>query len=428
MIGLYVLLVVCSAVFLGVAWKWFSRALGFLIVALPAYLVRLKIGPFPSTLLEVLFGLLFVVWLIRFAKDDSRVISETIKKKPYFFAALGIFFVASLLGVAVSDMVLLSFGQWRAYFLEPMVLFFILIGRSKKLETRDYLWPILFSTLSISVYAIVQKFTGYGIATPEWTAAATRRVTAFYTSPNAVALYLAPLVPLAAAFALKLYKENKKSAAGVAIGSGLVSLMAIAFTFSQGAYIALGLGFVVGIGLLGYKKSAVALVVLGSIAAGAIIFFPNSLPIHYKSAGNRVVLWSYSKEFLTASPQNFALGAGVRQFFRKIQKPHYDVKKMERLIYPHNIFLNFWTETGLLGMLSFTAIYVYLLVCAYRYYRHRDKLLGAGLFVMLVVLFIHGLIDVPYFKNDLAMLFWVLAAFIFTIEAKQVPQFQKVAV
>ncbi len=428
MIIQYVLLGICSVVFLGIAWKKFSVAFGILIVALPTYLLRLKIGPLPSTLLEVLFGLFFLVWLVRYAKDDGRVITETIKKRPYFFIAIGIFFAASLLGVAVSDMVLLSFGQWRAYFLEPVLLFLVLIGRTKYFEVRHYTWPLLISTVSIGSYAIVQKFTGYGIATPEWTAAATRRVTAFYTSPNAVALYLAPLVPLAIAWGIKRYRENKKLPAYAAFLVAALSLAAIAFTFSQGAFIALSLGFVIFIGLLGYKKSAISIVVIGVVAACAIIFFPNSLPVHYKSAGNRVLLWSYSEQFLSASPKNFVLGAGVRQFFRKIQKPHYDVKKMERLIYPHNIFLNFWTETGLFGMLSFTALYVYLFVSAFRYYRHRDKILGTGIFVMLIVMFVHGLIDVPYFKNDLAMLFWVLAAFIFTVEAKQFPQFQKSAV
>jgi O-antigen ligase len=366
----------------------------------------------------VLFGSIFLVWLIRCAKDDGRNIGKAVQARPYFFAAVAVFFATSLLGVAVSDMVLLSFGQWRAYFLEPLILFFILIGRRTEISVRQLVWPLSISTLSISIYAVVQKFTGFGIATPEWTAAATRRVTAFYTSPNAVALYLAPLVFLGVAFAIKLYKENKQQAAGVVAVIVFVSLAAIAFTFSQGAWIALAIGFVVFIGLAGYKKSAVTLGILGAVLACLILFFPNSLPVHYKSAGNRVLLWGYSQEFLTASPKNFILGAGVRQFFRKIQKPHYDVKVLERLIYPHNIFLNFWTEIGFFGMLSFIFIFVYISRISYCVYRHADRVLGAGLIVMLVVFFIHGLIDVPYFKNDLAMLWWVMAALILSASNK----------
>jgi O-antigen ligase len=75
-----------------------------------------------------------------------------------------------------------------------------------------------------------------------------------------------------------------------------------------------------------------------------------------KSGQNRLVLWGYTGSYLVSSPQHFFLGAGVRQFFRKIQKPYYDVKKMERLIYPHNIVLNFWSEIGFLGAASFIGL------------------------------------------------------------------------
>jgi hypothetical protein len=34
---------------------------------------------------------------------------------------------------------------------------------------------------------------------------------------------------------------------------------------------------------------------------------------------------------------------------------------------------------------------------------------GAVLICLLVVVVVHGMVDVPYFKNDLAMLFWTLA-------------------
>jgi O-antigen ligase len=85
---------------------------------------------------------------------------------------------------------------------------------------------------------------------------------------------------------------------------------------------------------------------------------------------------------------------------------------MERLIYPHNIFLNFWTEIGLVGMLAVLAIIGQATVFAWRI-RQNDMVLGSGFMAMLVTLVVHGLVDVPYFKNDLAFLFWILIASIF---------------
>jgi O-antigen ligase len=117
----------------------------------------------------------------------------------------------------------------------------------------------------------------------------------------------------------------------------------------------------------------------------------------------------YTQIFLTKSPQNFVLGTGLGEFFRKVQKPYYDDRIMERLIFPHSIFINFWTETGILGMLAITVILGYTFYLAYKI-RRTDKLIGAGILAALTVLVVHGLVDVPYFKNDLSFLFWIIMA------------------
>jgi hypothetical protein len=198
------------------SWFRFRIAIGVLILALPTYLIRFKIGPFPTTLLELFFGAIFFVWLIRFAREDVVKIWGVMKSNCCFFVFMGLFFIGSLIGVGVSDMVVLSLGQWRAYFLEPILLFFVIIGRifevngqrstvngrpavDGRLSTVDsgYIMRcLILSSLSVTLYSIFQKITGLGIATPEWTLSATRRVTAFFSSPNAVGLYLESLILL----------------------------------------------------------------------------------------------------------------------------------------------------------------------------------------------------------------------------------------
>lgn len=47
----------------------------------------------------------------------------------------------------------------------------------------------------------------------------------------------------------------------------------------------------------------------------------------------------------------------------------------------------------------------------------RQRVISYGLLVMgllsaMVVIVVHGLVDVPYFKNDLAVMFWALVAMI----------------
>ena len=42
----------------------------------------------------------------------------------------------------------------------------------------------------------------------------------------------------------------------------------------------------------------------------------------------------------------------------------------------------------------------------------NDKALSLGLIGALVYIYIHGLVDVPFFKNDLSILFWILLAIV----------------
>ena len=81
--------------------------------------------------------------------------------------------------------------------------------------------------------------------------------------------------------------------------------------------------------------------------------------------------------------------------------------------YPHNIFLTTWTETGLLGLAAFSWILGALILMPWRRLSNAQGiylpvLWGVGAaFVMILV---HGLVDSPYWKNDLSLEFWLLAA------------------
>ncbi|MEK7625582.1 MAG: O-antigen ligase family protein [Patescibacteria group bacterium] len=385
------------------------KIFAFILICLfPAYLIRFDIGPLPSTVLELSFGIFFLVWLLKYARNDQKIIRKFFTMNRWFAAAFAIFFLASVTSIFTSDMWWYSFGQWRAYFLEPMILFVIFLGRREELGAAYLSNALLFSTLSITLFGIFQKVSGFGLSSDG-------RVTSFFTSPNAVGLYLAPIIFLAI-----------PRLGGVGVGwrkiifqfiITILCLVAIFFTKSLGTIIALCGGLILLLWLTDNKRRAIAFL-LALIIAGALVSpFTSFVASKDQSSANRLILWQYSMEYLTASPKNFIFGAGIRQFFRKIQKPHYDAKELERLIYPHNIFLNFWTETGLFGMLSFTLLYCILIIYAINLYR-RNRELGACLLSALVVFLIHGLVDVPYFKNDLAMLFWTIAAL--TINATEV--------
>ncbi|TAN32168.1 hypothetical protein EPN28_04835 [Patescibacteria group bacterium] len=409
---MFALVILYFFVFCLLAWKNFRLGLMFLILLLPAYLIRFKLFGLPTTLLEITFGALFLVWLTKHARRDCAEIKNFIFEHKILAGAIGVFFISSVISIFVSDMAVASLGQWRAYFLEPMLVFFILVGRRKEIGAENLAKYLLYSTAAVSILALWQKFDPAYYPPSLWDDDLRGRVTSFFTSPNALGLYLVPTLVLGLSFVYPslipplLRGGNLKRFFPLLFF--LLAIAALFFSFSRGAWLALLAASIVYIFLIGYRKIAAAVLIVAVIACLFAPGMKSALLLQDKSGQNRLVLWSYSWQFLSASPRNFILGAGIRQFFRKIQKPHYNSKEMERLIYPHNIALNFWTETGLAGMLSFFA----LLGSAAYILKKNGGIMATGALAALAAVFVHGLVDAPYFKNDLAMMFWIILSFV----------------
>lgn len=407
---MFFLLFTYFLLFIFLSYKNFRLAVSIFIVILPAYLIRFSIGSLPSTALELTWLALLLVWLIKHAKADLLLVRGMAISYRWLFVLIGLFLLASIISIFVSEDYFAATGLWRAYFLEPIILFFILLGRSRHITRQDLLIALILSTLSISILAIIQKFTGWAIATPEWTNLATRRVTSFFSSPNAVGLYLAPIIILMITF-LYSQPDKYKITKYACLLSLVISLLALLFTKSEGAWIGLAVGLVILLFLFGYRKIATLLAVIGIVFVILTPSLRQAISFQDRASHNRLLLWSYSWDYLVKSPTNFVFGSGLRQFYDKIQKPVHDWSKIERHIYPHNILLNFWIEIGLFGMLSFAGIIGYLVYLAGRI-RKEQIIFGSGLIAMLIVFLAHGLVDVPYFKNDLVFLFWIMVALV----------------
>ncbi len=85
---------------------------------------------------------------------------------------------------------------------------------------------------------------------------------------------------------------------------------------------------------------------------------------------------------------------------------YHHVKGIEIFQYPHNILFNFWSETGLSGVAAFGAILFGWMIVAWK--KGKGMLERVLLASPAIAVLIHGLVDVPYFKNDLAIVFWLL--------------------
>ncbi|QQS60386.1 O-antigen ligase family protein [Candidatus Falkowbacteria bacterium] len=452
----YILLLILAVGFAGLAWKKLETAVQLLVLLLPLYLLRFTFVV-PMTFLEVMILIVFVVW---FLKNRFELVSHwkglfkgklPAEKNRYPFQwAIIAWLIISFIAVGVAGFSNAAFGIWRAYFFEPLLLFIVIINTH---QTREKIICLLgsfsLSTVAVSVFAIYQYITGHYIPNDFWASSVNRRATSFFPFPNAVGLYLAPIIMLLVGNLGRLWKSGAKFITNewqylATIFGIMLGLGAVAAARSEGAIFALAIGFVL-FGLFSQKK--IRVLTLGLIIAGGLmITFIQPLQ-HY--IVDRVLLRNFSGQVRQAqwketwqmlSDGRLLSGAGLASyqsaikpyhqegiFVKDYRDPDYQRKvvfneefrnsvwqPLEIYLYPHNVVLNFWTELGLIGVLVFLWIsitFLYYGVRAYRYTKKQNDpfmYVVLGLTLSLVVILIHGMVDVPYFKNDLAAMFWVM--------------------
>ena len=96
----------------------------------------------------------------------------------------------------------------------------------------------------------------------------------------------------------------------------------------------------------------------------------------------------------------------------RTELPNHYFPPLEWLVaQPHNLALALWLETGLLGLLAFSGLFVYHVVVVWRKFltRPMERPVAITSLAALIAIMTHGLFDTPYFKNDLAPLFLLLA-------------------
>ena len=415
-------------IILFVSYKNFAYGIYSLALVLPLYILRFPIGILPTTVLEIHFLAVFLIWLIFYWKGDGQRIVDFIKNHKVFVITLFIFLLASFVSIFVSaigskiplNKIILALGIWRAFFLEPIILFFILVARQQNLSKTKMIWALFISAGLVSLVAVFQEiFFVLNWQFPYFGMAIYGRMNSIYTTPNAIGLFTLPILFLSLLMHDTLKTKLQKYFYYFAI---LIILLANFFSFSQGAWVALAVASVVYLFFLGYKKFSVGLVILGIIIVLSIPTFRSIVLFQDKAGNNRFVLAEYTWDYLSYSPRQFVTGAGLRNFYDAVENPRRNPYLLEPLTFPHNIFLNFWSEIGLFGMLSFFFIFVLLIKYTWDL---EDKKKRAILLAMLVVFFVHGLVDVPYFKNDLAFAFWIFTFIIFSQKSTKSVKFIK---
>jgi O-antigen ligase len=372
----------------------------------PAYVIRFHFGFYPTTLLEIAILLTSVVFVIETWRQGTRV--EW--KSPFTIPAI-LFLVAGVISILVAPQPVKALGLFRAYLVEPIALFVVI---STVVQRRRRALLVLGGlAIAGAVVAIPNAFVVLDAARHHTLNLAGAPPVVIYTTQNAVALFCVPLIAVAASLALYT-RDRMERVASVAVL--LVTGVATLLSFSRAGYLALAVLTLLLAATHPRRRLLVPAVVIVGVAVSRIPPVASRLghQVDFTDPNNslaeRYQLWKATLRMLRDHP---VFGSGLSGFADTIGPYRQADVFRERLIYPHNIVLNFWTETGLLGLVAFAWIVVAGLRLSWQAWRSASagwRPIELGIFLALVAIIVHGLVDVPYWKNDLSTEFWVLLA------------------
>ncbi|HXC76551.1 MAG TPA: O-antigen ligase family protein [Candidatus Acidoferrum sp.] len=369
----------------------------------PTYIVRWHIGPLPSTVLEAAI----LVTVAVFAIETFRG-KHCIEWRSPFTVPAALFLVAGAISVVISPEQVKGLGLYRAYLIEPIAFFFVIGHVASDIRRARMILAGL--AAGGSAAGLANAFVILNAIRHHTLNLALPPPVVIYNTPNAVPLYLVPLIGIAAT--MVLYERDRRvrlvSAGFLAIGLGATFL-----SLSRGGYLALAVMALILAVVNRYRWYLLPGVVIVGVVLSRIPAIASRLAHEFNlhdpnnTFVSRVDLWQATLRMLRDHP---ILGTGMFGFARSIQ-PYRGGVYEENLIYPHNILLNMWTETGLLGVASFGWLLVQTFRVSWRGWTSGPvpwRAIQLGIVLAMTAIIVHGLVDVPYFKNDLALEFWTL--------------------
>ncbi|KKQ00232.1 MAG: hypothetical protein US09_C0017G0019 [Candidatus Moranbacteria bacterium GW2011_GWD1_36_198] len=200
-----------------------------LIFCIPAYLIRVRIFNFPTNIFEILAILVIILIFLKNKKLFLKKILE-LPKILVFSCLLVIFGI--LISIFFNNNPFTGIGILKGWFIVPMFFSFAIYTTLKSdIDIKKVFASIYFSAAAVAVTAIFYKL--FGIITYD------NRLSAFYLSPNQLAMYLAPGIFFGLYFLLSAIsqKNNHKK---ILLHTALLIIIIISlyYTYSYAAWIA----------------------------------------------------------------------------------------------------------------------------------------------------------------------------------------------
>lgn len=367
------------------------------VFCLPLYLVRINLFQVSINILDLMILGCVLAWLVS-TRERNEKIKLAVAKNKFFFSLVLLLLLGLFLGSLKSSDILSSLGIIKSWFVLPLIFSFLALQVfQKKSQVEAVFQGYFLSALAVALFSL-----GYflvGNLTYDF------RLAGIYNSPNYLAMYLAP------AFIFGIQKIlEKKSALTFSTVAPLVLLGVVVFlTKSYASWLAIGVVFL-GLAYF-YKKNISQKVILIFFSLVLLMSFwevsspkvENFLLSDRSSWASRKMIWEASIKIVE---DNWFLGIGPGNFQEKyLEYQKYFPPYLEWAVpHAHNLYLNFWLSGGLLSLLAFLGIISWIGIA---FWKDKNKRLLWGVLGVVAYFLLHGLLDTAYFKNDLAVIFWL---------------------
>jgi O-antigen ligase len=391
------------------------------IFCTPLYLIKVSIFGLPSNVFEILalLGIAFI-----FIKEKQIIFKKIFNLPHSLLLSSALILIGVLFSILFNNNQLVGFGIFKGWFLIPMFFSFALYVITKSsTDIENIFKAIYFSSVFVGLIAIIYRLLG--IMTYD------NRLTAFYSSPNYLAMYLAPGVFFGLYFLFKEYLQHKASKQAVFYLLTLLSvLIPLYSTYSYGAWIAILFSlFITVLILKPPKKQFIAIMIFLFLFLLMLLIsqvdtqkFSDALNVPGRSSfASRMMIWKASALLIKQNP-TIGIGAGNFQNSYLTVQSYFPFYLEWAVPHPHNLFLAFWLQAGVVGLFGFVYLLFFIFETLLSIFQNKKSAtLAAPLFAFFLYTILHGLLDTTYWKNDLSFLFWVCILLIILIKDDQQP-------
>jgi len=362
-------------------------------------LILIFFRPFISSLAfldlnTIYYAILLIALAVWFGYKGVGVDNIRTLKYPLFF-----FFFALVMSLVFS---INRFNSLKEIYRYATGLFLFIFAASLTCKDRNRLLStLIFAAAIASLFAIYQYLFGFqhlmnylnseGITDmPCLHYVTSKRVFLPFVTPNALAGYLAMVLPLT-------FVHKKR------IWFILPILIALLLTKSLGVFISILLAIMIYLILGGrLKRRLIILLCVFILIIGTIFVVRSSSPAHLKPTFSAMMRLNYWQGALRVIQTRPLTGLGIGNF------------NLIRSRYAHNSYLQIWVELGMLGLISILWFIGATFRGSLKNITPADRNTVMVLILSNTVFLIHNFIDFTFFLPEVSFIWWVILGMLFS--------------